>query len=102
MAVTMAFPHLDHFLNAYMHQDWDLFGESLEEVLQTYARQTSRSDVDGLRAEIDQFIASKGTRIESDYYELYPNSVAPSGWNMNVEQWLRRVSELAARASNRM
>jgi hypothetical protein len=89
------FPHLDHFLNAYMHQDWKLFGDSLESVVRGYAVDTSPHDVRQLKAEIDQFIASEGDNIEPDFHRLYPNSVLPSGWGMTAEQWLREVAKLA-------
>jgi hypothetical protein len=89
------FPHLDHFLNAYMHQDWDLFGDSLAQVLLRYARDTSPTDLQQLQHEIVQFINSEGPNIETDYYALFPNSVLPSGSNMTAEQWLRHVAMLA-------
>jgi hypothetical protein len=85
------FPHLDHFLNAYMHQDWMLFGDNLPAVLQTYAKDTSVSDVRALRTEIAAFVHDG-----IDYHRRFPNSVLPSGWNMQPDEWLNHVAHLAA------
>jgi hypothetical protein len=98
-ALLSKFPHLDHFLNAYMHQDWRLSGDSLEAVLRTYAHDTSPSDVKQLRSEIEQFISAEGGNLEADYRKLYPNSVIPSGWHMTLRDWLLYVSRVAERAA---
>src|SRR5258708_27924275 len=90
------FPHLEHFLNAYMHQDWMLFGSSWQDVVKTYAQETSSDDLKNLRFEIDQFILSEGENIEPDYRPLYPNSLLPSPWRMTPQQWLRYFAKLAA------
>jgi hypothetical protein len=89
-------PHLDHFLDAYMHQDWRLFGDTLEAVVAAYAEDTSPGDVGALRSEIALLLAAFGNRVEPIYLALYPNGVLPSGWGMTVEQWLRRIAQLAA------
>ena len=86
------FPHLDHFLNAYMHQDWNLFGNSVEDVLRVYALDNSPEDLKRLEGEINDLIALEGDQLEIDYYRLYPNSVLPSGWHMTVREWLRYVA----------
>jgi hypothetical protein len=98
-ALHEKFPHLDHFLNAYMHQDWMLAGDSLQDVIHTYARENSPEDARELQVEIGDFITLRGKSLEADYYALFPNSVTPSGWNMKVDQWLCHVAELAGRSA---
>jgi hypothetical protein len=85
---------MDHFLNAYMHQDWDLFGESLSTVVHTCIEQPSADDAAMLRSEIDEFIGMEKLDTEAAHYRSFPNCVLPSGWNMSVEQWLQQVSSL--------
>jgi hypothetical protein len=92
------FQHLDHFLNAYMHQDWDLFSESLSDVVHTYIAETSVGDAARLRSEIDEFISMHGLDLDAAFYRLFPNSALPSGWNMSVEQWLQQVSQITEAA----
>lgn len=101
MSASLAtrFPRLDHFLNAYMHQDWRLFGNSLEDVVREYASDSSASDVRSLQREIHFLLVSEGDRIEADYYRLFPNSVLPSAWHMTVADWLRYVAKLAGKYS---
>jgi hypothetical protein len=89
-------PHLDHFLDAYMHQDWRIFGETLEAVVAAYAEDTSPADAGALRDEIALLLRAIPDRIEVAYHVLYPNSVLPAAWGMTVDQWLRRVAQFAA------
>jgi hypothetical protein len=94
-ALSDRLPRLDHFLNAYMHQDWKLFGETLEAVIAAYVEDTSAEDATALREEIELLLEAAGGGIEVAYQKHYPNSVLPSGWGMTAEQWLRRVAQLA-------
>lgn len=94
-AVHQRFSHLDHFLNAYMHQDWRIYGETLEDVVTAYVEDTSSDDIALLHAEISEFLSNPNDLTEPAYRQLYPNSALPSGWNMNVRSWLSLVDELA-------
>lgn len=95
-ALRDVLPHLDHFLDAYMHQDWRLFGETLEAVVATYVEDTSPNDASALRDEIAFLLRAIPDRIEVAYHVLYSNSALPAAWGMTAEQWLRRVAQLAA------
>jgi hypothetical protein len=88
-------PCLDHFLNAYMHQDWTIFGDSLQDVVKTFADDSSPEDVRGLQADIGAFVRGEGSHLEADFRKLFPNSASPSGWGMSAEQWLNHVAGLA-------
>lgn len=88
-------PCLDHFLNAYMHQDWTVFGDSLQDVVKTFADDSAPEDVRGLQADIDVLVATEGSQLEADFRVLFPNSVSPAGWGMTAEQWLHHVAGLA-------
>ncbi len=94
-AVRRNFPHLDHFLNAYMHQDWQIYGETLENVVAIYVEDVSSDDVALLHDEISEFLSTQEDLSEPAYRQLYPNSVLPSGWGMTVQRWLEFVDELA-------
>jgi hypothetical protein len=91
----LRFPHLDHFLNACMHQDWRMYGDDLTAVVATYAADTPPDGAERLQAEIEQFLRSEGSRVETDYYQLYPNSALPSAWDTTAADWLRLIARLA-------
>lgn len=93
--VHQRFPHLDHLLNAYMHQDWQIYGETLEDVVAAYAEDTSSDDIALLHAEIGEFLSNQNNLTEPAYCQLYPNSALPSGWGMSVRSWLSLVDDLA-------
>jgi hypothetical protein len=89
------FPHLDRFLNGYMHQDWRLFGDTVEDVVRAYARDSGSNDVILLQSEVELLLKQEGPNIEDSYLKLYPNSVRPSAWKTSVEDWLRRIADEA-------
>lgn len=86
------FPHLDQFVNGYLHQDWRLFGPTLEAVVETYADDTSCEDMTALGREIGEFVNSGGAGM---YSKWFPDAVSPAGWRMSPEHWLRHLADLA-------
>ena len=77
-----------------MHQDWKLFGSTLESVVQTYKNDVSEDEILHLQLDIKDIIADCGNNIETDFVIMFPNSVIPSGWDMTVEQWLLYICDI--------
>ena len=88
-------PHVDDFLNAYMHQDWRMYGDTLEDVVAVYAQDTSYDDLKALYDEINALLEFGGNWIDTHYRTIYPNSVLPQAWNMTPRQWLAHVANVA-------
>lgn len=93
------FPHLTHFLDAYLHQDWDVDGETLEQVISAYVINSTPSDIVAFEHEIQQFLENDIEQTEVVYSSVYPNGVIPSAWDMTTAQWLRHIVALALERS---
>ena len=63
-------PHLGHFLNAYMHQDWQIYGKTLESVVAAYIEDTPPDDIAMLHAEIDDLLNGHDELTEAAYHQL--------------------------------
>ncbi len=50
------YPHLADMTDAYFHQDYDIFGETLEEVLAEYARTSHLHEVEGAIRELEDLL----------------------------------------------
>ncbi len=93
------FPALYQFLGGYFHQDFDIFGETLEEIMAACREELSPKELKAVATEIHRFIATYGVTLEklnAALQTLFKPQVIIDGWDgMNSKQWLQRVAELA-------
>jgi hypothetical protein len=98
---TKDFPDLDTLLGGYFHQDFDIFGNTLAEVVATFKKDTA-PDPDiarRTRSDIARFLAERpdDKKLDSDFEEYFDPGVLVNGWEPEIttwRQWLTRVSEL--------
>jgi hypothetical protein len=93
-AYLEAFPDLDHFMGAYMHQDWQLFGNTVEEVVARHVKVSDPDEAHGLKMDIKRFVSYKGNDLDREYERLFPGSVIPSAWDMSTREWLLWIERL--------
>ncbi len=89
-------PHLSDFIATYMNEDWTLFGETWQEVAQTFVADSAPGSVRALSEDIHHFLAGSADP-EADYRRLYPLGVLPSGWGLSVADWLRGIEAILER-----
>jgi hypothetical protein len=89
-----AFPYLDHFIGAYMHQDWQLFGNTVEEVVASFVKVSDADESHGLKMDIKRFVNYKGNDLDREYQRLFSGSVEPSSWDMSTREWLLWIERL--------
>ncbi len=51
------FPNLKHLMGAYFHQDYDIMGDSEQDILREFAQCRSPKDLTGTIAELDVFLS---------------------------------------------
>jgi hypothetical protein len=91
-----SYPYLGHLLGGWFHQDFDLVGDSLEEIVGDFRATSPAEDLAGLHADISRLLRLHGDRLEAAFGELFGEVVEFSGWGLSARQWLERVDALAA------
>lgn len=87
------FPHLDQLMRGYFHQDYDLVGNDVPEVVAAFARDAGAGGTAATAAEIRHFIAIGGAD-DGGLTARYPDDVDPAGWDMTDAEWLDWVARL--------
>ncbi|GGH07014.1 contact-dependent growth inhibition system immunity protein [Silvibacterium dinghuense] len=94
------YPHLDALLGGYFHQDFDLFGDTLAEILATYREDTSAEERAATRADIERFLGTYGPEaqaVNEALERIFKPGVIIEGWDgLNATQWLEEVARLLA------
>ena len=98
---TKEFPDMDALLGGYFHQDFDIFGNTLAEVVATYRKDTAPDPqiVKRTRSDIARFLAERpdDEQLNADFETFFDPGVLVEGWEPDIttwRQWLTRVSEL--------
>lgn len=83
--------YLDQLMGAYFNQDYDLFGETIEEVMNEYLKCEGPEHAKGLIADCHHFL-QRSDDIETAFLDLYGFDFDPALWGMTARQFLTVVS----------
>jgi hypothetical protein len=90
-----SYPYLDSLVGGWFHQDFDLDGNTLEEIVASYKKSAPPEDWMGVRADIQRFLRQHETpRLSEDFMRLFQPGTDPESWGMSAAQWLTRIAEL--------
>ncbi len=93
-----AYPHLDALLGGYFHQDFDIFGNTLAEILATYRQDASESERQGTVSDIHRFLAEFGqsdASLADALQRVFKPDVIVEGWEgLTTRQWLEELARL--------
>ena len=101
VALMKRFPHLQNFFGAYLNQDFDYFGDTLDEVVCSYKNSKRSRDVVETRQEIAAFLAEYGEPeqdLTKAVCDLFSPEVIVEGWNgMTTREFFVQVDAWPAR-----
>jgi hypothetical protein len=90
------YPLLADFFGAWLHQDFDLEGPELADVLAAYKRVTSRSEQAALGAEVARFQAAHRHDTEQAIERIFEPEVIVTALSGSAEAFLREVQQALA------
>jgi hypothetical protein len=93
----MPYPELEQLFGAYLHQDYQLFGNTLEEVIESYRHDSSAEQVQHMLDEIDRFRAEHSKDLDSTLLNLYGNDFDPKLWGHTAASFFQLVEGLLRR-----
>jgi hypothetical protein len=96
---ALAYRHLNKLLMSYFHQDFDIYGNTLAEIMGVYREDFAPEDRAALAQEIRRFIEIHGpseTSILQALDRIFKPEVIIEGWEgLNAKEWLERIAQLA-------
>jgi len=88
------YPHLNELIGGWFHQDFDLAGETLEEILSSYRNGSSPEHRAATSAEISRLLDDESIDLDRDFQPLFEPGVLPAQWSLTTRDWLLRLREL--------
>jgi hypothetical protein len=89
------YPYLDALVGGWFHQDFDIDGNTLEEVLASYRDRSPPGDHLGAKADIQRFIENTPPeQLEAEFNARFMPTGFPGRDDASLHDWLRRVHAL--------
>jgi CdiI immunity protein len=90
-----SFPYLDALVGGWFHQDFDLEGDTLEEVVAAFKKSSPSEDWLGTKADIKRFLRTREEHeINADFVRLFQPGVDPVAWSGSTQNWLTAIYNL--------
>jgi hypothetical protein len=85
------FPDLASFMSGWFHQDFDIHGDTLEEVVAAFKAESDAELVAQLVADIDTFLATGDAGMEERFQDFFRPDIIPSGFRPTTHAFLEAI-----------
>ena len=94
--MTSTYPYLSNLIGAYLNQDYEYFGATVEAVVAAYCENSTQADVEGLRADVAAFTAEHGGDFDGAFGARYGFDFDPRLWDLDATTFLQKVLEMTS------
>jgi hypothetical protein len=91
------YPELNQLFGVYLNQDFDLWGESIQEIVACYKRDSPVADHKSMVKEIDKFRAMHPHDLDEAFDSLYGHEFLPEPWGYTTDSFLKELQRLLLR-----
>jgi hypothetical protein len=98
MQTTSEYPELDHLFGAYLNQDYDLSGDTIEEVVRSYMQGTSGENHRRMLDEIAKFTLAHSQELDEALLARYGNDFDAALWGHTAASFFQLVESLLRNA----
>ena len=85
------YPALAELIVGWFHQDFDIGGETIPEIIDAFNRSCSQANAKSLIAETSHFIASPGDRIDQEFMQRFRPDIEPTGFAPITRAFLEEI-----------
>lgn len=90
------YPRLADLLGGWFHQDYDIEGETVAEVIGAFRAVTPADQQAALRTDISAFLTEHSETMEEDFETIFQPDVTPSALSGSTRAFLEEIQALLA------
>jgi len=94
-----SYRHLQDLLGGWFHQDFDIAGDTLAEIVDQYKAVTSQDEIAAVIGDIAAFLEQSRDNVDAAFVEAFRPDIDPAGWGMTAAQWLLHLRDILERQS---
>jgi hypothetical protein len=88
------YPHLADFMGGWFHQDFDIVGDTLEEIVTAFRAIAPPETQAALRSEIAAFLKDHSQNIDEEFERAFNPQVVPSAFTGSTRSFLETIRDL--------
>lgn len=88
------YPELWQLICGYFHEDFDLFGNNIEEIVKTYIRDTPVGYRREVVREIEQFRRENQSDMDETFMQEFAGGPDPQLWGHTADSFLGEITRL--------
>lgn len=89
-----SYPNLSFLIHAYFNEDFDVWGDSVGELVSCFKEESDKSSYKDVIDEIERFKLEHSTDLEKDFDEIYGLYVKPEPWGHTTASFLDELKRL--------
>jgi hypothetical protein len=90
------YPRLADLIGGWFHQDYDIEGETVAEIIDAFRAVTPPDEQAALRAEISAFLAEHSDRLDEDFEAIFHPDIIPSALSGSTRAFLKEIISFIA------
>ena len=87
------YEHLASFLRSWFHQDFDISGNTVEEIVSAFKKISRRAEVNNVRLDIKNFLEDCGNALDYEFDKTFDLDIDPTGFSPTVKDFLETIHE---------
>jgi hypothetical protein len=87
------YPEIETLMGGWFHQDFDINGDTLDEIVAAYRAVTPLDQQRALAAEVGRYLAEESD-VERDFEPRFHPDVSPTGFAPTTREFLERIASL--------
>ena len=88
------YANLASLLSGWFHQDFDLSGETIEEIIGAFKKTTDPAETEAICADIAAFLRNGDDTIEAKFLTTFNPDIDPSGFEGSTRSFLEKIRRL--------
>ncbi|MFT4067187.1 contact-dependent growth inhibition system immunity protein [Paraburkholderia sp.] len=88
------YPNLDLLIHGYFNQDFDLWGDNVQEIISCFKEENDQTLHTLITGEIDRFKRDHSANLDEYFEEKYGFYVDPEPWGYTIASFLDELKRL--------
>ena len=93
LTMNRPYAHLASFFADCLHQDFDLSGATLEEILAEFKRSAQPGELSAVCRDVDQFLKDHGAAAGEGFAQAFEMEVDPLGFAPTIQAFLLTIRD---------
>ena len=85
------YPYLTSFIAGYLNQDYQIYGDTIEDIVEFFISNNDENDAIELNHDIKKFMEDNTNKLDDEFKKLYGFDCDPKLWDHTTESFFNTI-----------